>query len=63
MKHKVFILAILVLSVFTFTILQAQSKEEIKEKLSKLKGEIEKIVISTDEGEVTFEGEEAKEIK
>lgn len=63
MKHKVFILAILVLSVFTFTILQAQSKKEIKEKLSKLKGEIEKIVISTDKGEVVFEGEEAYEMR
>lgn len=62
MRHKIFIFTVIVLTAFTLTILQAQSKKEIKEKLSKLKGEIEKIVISTDEGEVTFEGEEAKEI-
>lgn len=62
MKNKLFIFIVLALTAFTFTMLHAQSKKEIKEKLAKLKGEIEKIVISTDEGVVTFEGEEAKEI-
>lgn len=62
MKNKLFIFIVLTLTAFAFTMLHAQSKSEIKEKLSKLSGEIEKIVISTNEGEVTFEGEEAKEI-
>jgi len=57
MKHKIFIFTVLVISAFALTIIQAQSKESIKEKLSELKGEIDKIVISTDEDQVVFEGE------
>ncbi len=63
MKHKIFIFTVLVISAFALTIIQAQSKESIKEKLSELKGEIDKIVISTDEDQVVFEGEEAREIR
>lgn len=63
MKSRIFILFVLVVTGLTFTLLHAQSKKSIEEKLKQLKGEIEKIVISTDEGEVTFEGEEAKEIQ
>ncbi len=63
MKNRIFILFVLITTGLTLTLLNAQSKKTIEEKLKQLKGEIEKIVISTDEGEVTFEGEEAKEIE
>jgi copper chaperone CopZ len=62
MKNKIVLLLIVLLSISGFTLLQSQSKETIKEKLNDLKGSIEKIVISTDDGEVVLEGDEAKEV-
>lgn len=61
MKNKIFIFTVLAITTITFTMLYAQSKENIK--LTELKGKIEKIVFSTDEGDVTFEGDEAKDIQ
>lgn len=62
MKHKLFLSFVLLITVTAFTFSAAQSKHSVKELLSKLKGEVEKIVISTDEGEVTLEGDDAKEV-
>ncbi|MCX6152344.1 MAG: hypothetical protein NTX22_17595 [Ignavibacteriales bacterium] len=40
----------------------SQSKKEIMEKLKKLDGDVNKITITSDKGEVSFEGKEAKKI-
>ena len=40
-------------------LINAQTKDNVKKKLKDLKGEASKITIKTDEGEVTFEGDEA----
>ena len=62
MKNKIVVLLIVLFSIAGFTLLQSQSKDKIKEKLNNLKGNIEKIVVSTDEGEMVLEGDDAKEV-
>lgn len=61
MKNKIFIAFVLILTAAAFTISMSQSVSSVKEKLKKLTGDVQKIVISTDDGEVTLEGDEAKE--
>ncbi len=52
---KIFVLLIL----STAFILNAQTKDSVRQKLKDLKGRADKITIQTNEGEVTFEGKEA----
>lgn len=61
MKNKIFIAFVLILTAAAFTISVSQSVSSVKEKLKKVTGDVKKIVISTDYGEVTLEGDEAKE--
>lgn len=44
------------------TLFFAQGNKEMKEKLNNVKGEVNKIVVSTENGDVTFEGDEAKKL-
>lgn len=44
------------------TLLFAQSSKEMKEKLNNIEGDVNKIVVSTENGDVTFEGKEAKKL-
>lgn len=57
---------LLTLQVFIFflsaTFLLAQNNSTVNKKLEAIKGEVNKIVISTAKGDVTFEGEDAKMI-
>ncbi len=62
MRSKIFLFFILLITVFALTFSQTQPRKSIKEKLDKLKGEISKIVIQTDEGEVTLENDEAEDV-
>ncbi len=57
MKSKIFITNILVL--FFSTLIFSQATKSIKEKLDKINDNVAKIVITTDEGDVVFEGDEA----
>ncbi len=52
----------LILLFLAANFLSAQENKSIKDKLSKIKSEATKIVISTSEGDVTFEGEEANQL-
>lgn len=42
--------------------LKAQSEKSVDEKLNELKGEVQKIIVETDKGNVTLEGSEAKKV-
>jgi hypothetical protein len=57
------IIALLLLGFLNLTLLaQTEDEKSVKDKLKNVKGDVEKIVIQTDEGDVVFEGEEAKSI-
>jgi len=61
MRNRIFFTFVMAITVAAFSFSIGQSGSSVKEKLKKLKGEIEKIVITTDEGEVTLEGKDAQE--
>lgn len=53
------ILVVAIASLLTLT-LRAQSEKTAVEKLKELKGEVQKIIVKTDDGEVIIEGKDAK---
>jgi len=55
-----FIISLLFLGVFA-TVIFAQ-EESSKEKLKNIKGDVNKITITTDKGDVVFEGEDAQKL-
>ena len=61
MKAKLFTIQIFFLFLAS-TFLMAQKDNSVKDKLNNIEGEVNKIVISTDKGDVTFEGEDAEKI-
>lgn len=62
MKNKIFFLFVLAITITAFTFSIGQSSTSVKEQLKKLKGEVEKIVITTDDGEITLDGDDAKDV-
>ena len=61
MRTKILAIQIFIL-ILSATFIMAQKDNSVNDKLNNIKGEVNKIVISTDKGDVTFEGEDAKEI-
>lgn len=56
------VFTILLIISFAASFSFAQEEKALREKLKDIKGEIQKITIETDEGDVTFEGEEAEKL-
>lgn len=61
MKTKVFTSQLLVLFLIS-TLIYSQKDNLVKDKISNIKGTVNKVVFSTSEGNVVFEGEEAEEL-
>lgn len=61
MRTKILTIQIFVLFLAAAFVM-AQKDDSVKDKLNNIKGEVNKIVISTDKGDVTFEGEDAEKI-
>lgn len=61
MRTKLFTAQLAILFLFSL-ILVAQNKKAVSERLDNIKGEVTKIVITTDDGDVVFEGKDAEEI-
>jgi hypothetical protein len=61
MRSKVLTIQIFILFL-TSTFLMAQEDKSVKEKLKDIKDDVNKIVISTEKGDVVFEGDEAKQL-
>lgn len=61
MRTKILTIQIFILFL-SVTLINAQKDNSVKDKLNNIKGEVNKIVISTDKGDVTFEGEDAEKI-
>ena len=61
MRTKTLTIQILILFLVS-TLLFAQSKKVIKEKLNNIRGDVSKVVISTENGDVTFDGDEAEKL-
>jgi hypothetical protein len=57
---KLYIKLAVVLCLFIPAALNAQAKDSVADKLKALKGDVNKITVQTDKGEVTFEGDEAE---
>jgi len=61
MRTKILTTQIFILFL-TSILLIAQDDKSVQDKLEKIKGDINKIVVSTDKGDVVFEGDEAKQL-
>ncbi|MCW8849204.1 MAG: hypothetical protein OQJ81_04430, partial [Melioribacteraceae bacterium] len=61
MRSKILTVQIFILFL-SVTFVTAQENNSVKDKLNSIKGEVNKIVISTDKGDVTFEGKNAEKI-
>jgi hypothetical protein len=61
MKTKIIKIQIGILFLFSILLL-AQDKKSMKEKINNIEGDVSKIVITSDKGELTFEGDEAQKI-
>ena len=61
MKTKIITIQIGILFLFSILLL-AQDKKSMKEKINNIEGDVTKIVITSDKGELTFEGDEAQKI-
>ena len=61
MRTKILTIQIFILFL-SATLVMAQKDNSLNDKLNNIKGEVNKIVISTDKGDVTFEGDDAKKI-
>ena len=61
MKTKIITIQIGILFLSSILLL-AQDKKSMKEKINKIEGDVNKIVITSDKDEVTFTGDEAKKI-
>ena len=61
MRTKILTIQIFVLFLSAACVM-AQKDNSVKDKLNNIKGEVNRIVISTDKGDVTFEGDDAKKI-
>lgn len=61
MRTKIFTTQLIILFLFSI-IISAQDDNDVNEKIDNIKGDISKIVITTDEGDVVFEGKDAKKL-
>ena len=61
MRTKLLTIQILILFL-SANLVMAHKDNSLNDKLNNIKGDVNKIVISTDKGDVTFEGEDAKKI-
>ena len=61
MKARIITMQMGILFLFSI-LLFAQDKKSINEKINNLEGDVNKIVITSDKGELTFEGDEAQKI-
>ncbi|MGK9370112.1 hypothetical protein ACSSWA_14540 [Melioribacter sp. Ez-97] len=59
-KKLFFIVLLLLFGLLGITLRAQDSGDEFRSKLKKLKGEVERITVETDDGKVVFEGDEAQ---
>lgn len=61
MRSKTLTFQIFILFLIS-TLLFAQSNKKLKEKINNIKGDVSKIVVSTENGDISFEGDDAKKL-
>jgi len=61
MRTRILTIQMIVLFL-TSSLIYAQETKSVKEKLGRIKGDVEKIIVSTNSGEVVFEGDQAEEL-